>query len=90
MEQNQGVDEILRCLRVSFLQLHNLFLSQPHKDERLWESCQHKFIFVAKYMVDMTTDVKLPSILTYLQLFLHSRVALVKVSESRTPFFIRK
>ena len=57
MEQNQGVDEILRYLRVSFLQLHNLFLSQPHKDERLWESCQHKFIFVGKYMVDMTTDV---------------------------------
>ena len=42
-------------------------------------------------MVDMTTDVKLPWILTYLQLFLHSRVAFrVKVSESRTPFFIRK
>ena len=41
-------------------------------------------------MVDMTTDVKLPWILTYLQLFLLSRVALVKVSESRTPFFIRK
>ena len=72
MEQNQGVDEILGCLRVSFRQLYNLFLSQPHKDERfMWESCQQKYTFTGKFglkknMVDMTTDVKLPWMLTCL------------------------
>ena len=50
MEQNQGVDEILRCLRVSFLQLYNLFLSQPHRDERfMWESCHQKYTFTGKF-----------------------------------------
>ena len=92
MEQNQGVDEILRCLRVSFLQLYNLFLSQPHKDERfMWESCQQKYNFTGKFGLKKTWLIwqltwSYPR--CWPVLFLHSRVALAKVSALRTPYFI--
>ena len=92
MEQNQGVDEILRCLRVSFLQLYNLFLSQPHKDERfMWESCQQKYNFTGKFGLKKTWLIwqltwSYPR--CWPVLFLHSRVALVKVSALRTLYFI--
>ena len=92
MEQNQGVDEILRCLRVSFLQLYNLFLSQPHKDERfMWESCQQNYNFTGKFGLKKTWLIwqltwSYPR--CWPVLFLHSRVALVKVSALRTLYFI--
>ena len=92
MEQNQGVDEILRCLRVSFLQLYNLFLSQPHKDERfMWESCQQKYNFTGKFGLKKTWLIwqltwSYPG--CWPVLFWHSRVALVKVSALRTLYFI--
>ena len=86
MEHNQGVDEILGCLRVSFLQLYNLFLSQPHKDERfMWESCQQKYTFTGKFGLkkhgwydnwrEATLDVDLSC-------------CIGKVSVLRTPYFI--